>query len=161
LPDQLWQRHRIDLSSLDFVRWQIQIDEKYRSFNHQNWRTKMPQYASILDHANDARTRILEVAYDTLDYPGESGTVYLDVREPSEFATGHIDGALNLSWTLIEANVGEIVPDKSTPIVAYCAIGHRSAIAADILQNLGYTQVVSIKGGLQGIGESSHFALVA
>jgi rhodanese-related sulfurtransferase len=121
----------------------------------------MPNYASILDHANDARTRIKEVDFSELDPPGLNGTIYLDVREPAEFSNGHIEGALLLPRLEIEAKVASVIPNKNTPIVAYCAIGHRSAIAADTLQDLGYTHVVSLKGGLQALGESAALSLVA
>ena len=106
-------------------------------------------YASILDHANDARTRIREVTADELDEPGLNGTVYLDVREEVEFRSGHIPGAVHLPRLEIEERIASVIPDKTTPIVAYCAIGHRSAIAADTLQELGYVNVVSLKGGLK------------
>lgn len=121
----------------------------------------MPDYASILDHANDARSRIKEVGFNELDPPGLHGTIYLDVREPAEFSNGHIDGALLLPRLEIEAKIAELIPNKGTPIVTYCAIGHRSAIAADTLQDLGYSQVVSLKGGLQALGESASLSLVA
>lgn len=121
----------------------------------------MPNYASVIDHANDARTRIKEVNLSELDPPGLNGTIYLDVRELAEFNAGHIDGALLLPRLEIEAKVEELIPHKATPIVAYCAIGHRSAIAADLLQELGYTQVFSLKGGLQALGEGTSLSLVA
>lgn len=109
----------------------------------------MTNYASILDQANDARTRIREVTSEEAGFPGQRGTVFLDVREEVEFRSGHIPGAIHLPRLEIEERIAALVPDKTTPIVAYCAIGHRSAIAADTLQELGYQQVVSLKGGLQ------------
>ena len=121
----------------------------------------MPQYASIIEHADDARTRIQEVEYPEIDHPGVNGTVYLDVRGADEFNSGHINGALHLPWVDIEAKAEGLIPKKETPIVTYCAVGHRSAIAADYLQALGYTAVISIKGGLQAIGEGTALALVA
>jgi rhodanese-related sulfurtransferase len=121
----------------------------------------MPNYASIIDHANDARTRIKEVEFSEIDPPGLNGTIYLDVRESAEYNSGHIDGALLLPRLEIAEKVAELIPNKGTPIVAYCAIGHRSAIAADVLQDLGYTQVVSLKGGLQALGEAASLSLVA
>jgi len=121
----------------------------------------MPNYASIIDHANDARTRINEVEFSELNPPGLNGTIYLDVREPAEYNSGHIEGALLLPRLEIEEKVAQLIPNKATPIVAYCAIGHRSAIAADVLQDLGYTDVVSLKGGLQSIGEAASLSLVA
>ncbi|MEN9680941.1 MAG: hypothetical protein RLZZ627_834 [Pseudomonadota bacterium] len=121
----------------------------------------MPNYASIIDHANDARTRIKEVEFTELDPPGLNGTIYLDVREPAEYNSGHIEGALLLPRLEIEEKIATLIPNKATPIVAYCAIGHRSAISADVLQDLGYSHVVSLKGGLQAIGEAASLSLVA
>jgi phage shock protein E len=125
----------------------------------------MTQYAPILDMANEARTRIREVAPDQLDLQKIPEVVWLDVRESAEFRSGHIPGAVHLSWTEIQNRVAELIPERSTPIIAYCAIGHRSAIAADILQKLGYDDVVSIKGGLQAYDLSpaagAHIARVA
>lgn len=109
----------------------------------------MPNYASILDHANDARTRIREVAPIELETFDTTQSIFLDVRNEQEFLSGHLPGAQQLDWTDINEHAAERIPDKSTPIIAYCAIGHRSAIAADYLQALGYTHVVSIAGGLQ------------
>jgi rhodanese-related sulfurtransferase len=106
-------------------------------------------YASILDHANDARTRIREVTSDELGEPGLNGAVFLDVREEVEFRSGHIADAIHLPRLEIKERISAVIPDKTTPIVAYCAIGHRSAIAADTLRELGYQNVVSLKGGLK------------
>jgi rhodanese-related sulfurtransferase len=121
----------------------------------------MPQYASIIEHANDARTRIREVEIFEIPSPGEKGTVYLDVREVDEFNSGHIQGALNLPRIEIEQKIAKIVPEQSTLIVVYCAVGHRSAIAADTLQDLGYTQVLSLKGGLLSLASNQTLPLVA
>lgn len=121
----------------------------------------MPQYASIIDHANDARTRIREQDFTAIYPPGINGTVYLDVRENDEFNSGHIAGALHLPRLEIEERIAGLIPNKATPIVTYCAVGHRSAIAADLLQDLGYTNVVSIRGGLRAVQEGEYLALVA
>ena len=102
----------------------------------------MSIYESILDQANDARTRIREVPAEEIGDPGINGPVLLDVREAVEFRAGHIPGAIHLPRGEIEANIEDVIPDKSTPIVAYCTIGHRSAMAADTLQDFGYQNVV-------------------
>ena len=121
----------------------------------------MPTYASIIEQANDARLRIRELAVNELDPPGLNGTIYLDVREATEFESSHISGAVLLPRLEIKDKVSALIPDKKTPIVAYCAVGHRSAIAADLLQDLGYTSVVSLKGGLNALGEETALSLVA
>jgi rhodanese-related sulfurtransferase len=114
----------------------------------------MSSFQQILNLANDARTRIREIAPESAGLPGDGGRVFLDVREKNEYDAGHIPGAIQLSWLQLEARVALAIPDKSTPILAYCAIGHRSAIAADILQSLGYQDVVSLQGGLQAYQSS-------
>jgi len=99
--------------------------------------------------AEAARTRIQEVT------PGEAlarvaaGAVLIDVREEKEFNAGHLQDAVLISRGALESRIGAAVPDKSTAIVCYCAVGHRSAIAADTLQKLGYANVVSMAGGLK------------
>jgi rhodanese-related sulfurtransferase len=109
----------------------------------------MPSFQQILALANDARTRIREIPPATAVDPEHRGRRLLDVRERSEFDAAHLPGARHLSWLQLEARIGELIPDRSTPILTYCAIGHRSAIAADMLQQLGYRDVVSLEGGLQ------------
>lgn len=98
--------------------------------------------------ANLARARIKEISREEADALLESGAILLDVREAREYRAGHLSGAVQLSWDAVDSGIGTIVPDKFAPIVCYCAIGHRSAIAADTLQQLGYANVSSIEGGL-------------
>jgi phage shock protein E len=77
------------------------------------------------------------------------GHLVLDVRDKEEFEQGHIENAVNISRGTLEMRIEEAVPDKDTPIVCHCAGGNRGALAADTLQQLGYTQVVNIEGGLK------------
>ncbi len=77
----------------------------------------------------------------------ESGVAVLDVREKDEFRDGHLDGAISLPRGFLEMRVEETVPDKATPIIAYCAGGTRSLIAARTLKEMGYANVVSMTGG--------------
>jgi phage shock protein E len=74
----------------------------------------------------------------------------VDVRDEEEFFSGHIKGAKNLSGDLLSEAVSEIAPDRSSPILVYCAAGNRGALAADRLQKMGYLNVFSLKGGLSG-----------
>ena len=78
----------------------------------------------------------------------EEGAVLLDVREKDEFEQSHLHGATHLSRGLLEMKIGELVPDKSTTVVCYCAGGNRGALAADTLQKMGYQKVFSIDGGM-------------
>jgi phage shock protein E len=115
----------------------------------------MPNAEDILTLANDARTRIREISPDEAGILVASGALLLDVREEKEFKAGHIPGANHLSREYLETRIPEIAPEKSASIVCYCAIGHRSAIAADTLQKLGYSNVASIAGGLKAYLASS------
>lgn len=108
----------------------------------------MPDFNTILRLANDARTRILEIPAGEADRHLAAGAILLDVREEKEFRAGHIPGALHLSRADLERRIAEVVPERDTPILCYCTVGHRSAIAADTLQRLGYGAVASLEGGL-------------
>jgi len=77
----------------------------------------------------------------------ERGVALLDVREKEEFREGHLDGALSLPRGFLEIRVEETVPEKGTPIIAYCGGGTRSLIAARTLKEMGYANVVSMTGG--------------
>ncbi|MGH7470144.1 MAG: rhodanese-like domain-containing protein [Longimicrobiales bacterium] len=71
----------------------------------------------------------------------------IDVREESEFAAAHIPGALHLSKGVIERDIEKHIPDQNAPIVLYCGGGFRSALTADNIQKMGYTNVLSMDGG--------------
>lgn len=72
------------------------------------------------------------------------------MREESEWAAGHIPGAIHLGKGVIERNVEAKISDKSSTLVLYCGGGFRSALAADNLQKMGYTSVISMDGGMRG-----------
>jgi rhodanese-related sulfurtransferase len=82
----------------------------------------------------------------------------IDVREESEYAADHLPGAVHLGKGIIERDVEARVPDLETPLVLYCGGGFRSALAADNLQKMGYTRVLSMDGGIRGWREKG-FAL--
>ena len=75
------------------------------------------------------------------------GRLLFDVREESEFAAGHLPGAKSLGKGIIERDIEALVPDPDTELVLYCGGGFRSALAADNLQKMGYTNVISLDGG--------------
>ena len=75
--------------------------------------------------------------------------VVLDVREDHEVEGGIIPGALHLGRGILERDVETKIPDKATEIVLYCGVGYRSALAADSLQKMGYTNVWSMEGGMK------------
>ncbi|MEQ1873779.1 MAG: molybdopterin-synthase adenylyltransferase MoeB [Ilumatobacteraceae bacterium] len=103
--------------------------------------------ASYRDLLSAAKAQITEVdtagAADLI----AAGALALDVREPEEFDQGALPGALHIPRGNLESNVESRVIDKSTQVVVYCAVGARSAFAAQTLQELGYTDVVSMVGG--------------
>ena len=78
-----------------------------------------------------------------------SGAPLLDVREPNEWSMGHIPGALHIPRGVMESAIESRVP-RDQEVVIYCASGNRSAMAADILQQMGYQKVSSMRGGIRG-----------
>ncbi len=78
------------------------------------------------------------------------GAVLIDVRESEEFQKGHAAGATHLSRGILELKIEEAAPDPATPIVCYCGGGSRSALAAESLQKMGYTNVASLASGFKG-----------
>ncbi len=74
----------------------------------------------------------------------------VDVREQSEFAAGHIAGAIHLGKGILERDIEARIPDHTAEIILYCGGGFRSALAADALQRMGYTRVASMDGGWRG-----------
>ncbi len=110
------------------------------------------QHASgFLKLVNDAKTRIRETTVDDVKakLDEEEKFVLIDVREESEYAKDHLPGAVHLGKGIIERDIEQRVPDPKTPIVLYCGGGFRSALSADNLQKMGYTNVVSMDGGVR------------
>ncbi len=100
----------------------------------------------------DAKSRVMECTVADVrgrQSAGESFTL-VDVREESEFAAGHLPGAIHIGKGVIERDIEAKVPDPATPLVLYCGGGFRSALAADALQKMGYSNVVSMDGGWSG-----------
>jgi phage shock protein E len=104
--------------------------------------------------AEDAKTRVREVSAAEAAKQQASGAVLIDVRESDEFAKGHAQNAVHLSKGVIELRIEETVPDLATPIICYCGGGSRSALAADSLQKMGYTNVASMAGGFKAWKEA-------
>jgi rhodanese-related sulfurtransferase len=103
----------------------------------------------FLKIVQDAKSRVRECTVADVKArlaAGEKFTI-VDVREESEFAAGRIPGALHLSKGVIERDVERAVPDPATPLVLYCGGGFRSAMAADNIQKMGYSNVISMDGG--------------
>ena len=99
--------------------------------------------------AADAKTRVREVSAAEASQEQSKGAVLVDVREADEFENGHAQDAIHLSKGVVELRIEETVPSLSTPIICYCGGGSRSALAADNLQKMGYTNVASMAGGFR------------
>jgi rhodanese-related sulfurtransferase len=112
----------------------------------------------FLKVVNDAKTRIKETTVSEVKSGLDRGEKFLlvDVREESEYAKDHLPGAIHLGKGVIERDIEERVPDHATPLVLYCGGGFRSALAADNLQKMGYTQVLSMDGGVRGWREKGY-----
>jgi rhodanese-related sulfurtransferase len=100
----------------------------------------------------DAKTRIKETNVPAIRARIEAGDEFtlIDVREDHEWAEGHLPGALHLSRGILERDIEVKVPARDADIVVYCGGGFRSALAADNLQKMGYTNVLSMDGGMRG-----------
>ena len=107
-----------------------------------------PRFLKIVD---DARTRVRETNVDAVKKRIGGGEKFLlvDVREESEFAKDHLPGAIHLGKGIIERDIEARVPELDREIVLYCGGGFRSALAADNLQKMGYTNVISMDGGIR------------
>jgi rhodanese-related sulfurtransferase len=116
----------------------------------------MTHSPGFLKLVKDAKTRVEEIEIDDYRSMRESGEehVLVDTREDSEWAAGHVAGAVHLSKGVIERDIETKVPDKHATLVLYCGGGFRSALAADNLQKMGYTNVISLDGGWRALKES-------
>src|SRR5438105_4880271 len=114
-----------------------------------------PRFLKIV---NDAKSRVKETTVDEVKQKLDKGDKILlvDVREESEFAKDHLPGAIHLGKGVIERDVEARVPDVRTPMILYCGGGFRSAMAADNLQKMGYTNVISMDGGWRAWNEAGY-----
>ena len=114
-----------------------------------------PRFLKIVE---DAKTRVRETNVDETKARMDRGDkfVLVDVREESEFQKDHLPGAVHLGKGVIERDIEARVPDLNTPLILYCGGGFRSALAADNLQKMGYTNVISMDGGVRGWREKKY-----
>ena len=103
-------------------------------------------------------TRVRETDVDAVKNRMDHGDKFLlvDVREESEFAKDHLPGAIHLGKGVIERDIEARAPELNTEMVLYCGGGFRSALAADNLQKMGYTNVISMDGGIRGWREKNY-----
>jgi rhodanese-related sulfurtransferase len=105
--------------------------------------------------ANAVRERVTEVTPAAVQELLRTGAARVfDVREDHEWQAGHVAGASHLGKGIIERDIERTVPDIHAPVILYCGGGFRSALAADALQQMGYTNVKSMAGGWRGWTES-------
>ncbi len=107
-----------------------------------------PAFLRLVD---DAKRRVREVTTDEIKAKLDRDEKFLlvDVREESEWAKDHLPHAVHLGKGIIERDIEERVPRNDAPLVLYCGGGFRSALAADNLQKMGYTNVLSMDGGIR------------
>jgi rhodanese-related sulfurtransferase len=114
-----------------------------------------PRFLKIVD---DAKTRVRETNVAEVKNRMDRGDkfVLVDVREESEFAKDHLPGAIHLGKGVIERDIEARVPELNTEMILYCGGGFRSALAADSLQTMGYTNVISMDGGIRDWREKGY-----
>ena len=107
-----------------------------------------PRFLQIV---NEAKKKVRETTVDAVKAKLDAKDKFtlVDVREESEFAKDHLPGAIHLGKGVIERDIEGRVPDTAAPLILYCGGGFRSALAADNLQRMGYTNVISMDGGIR------------
>jgi rhodanese-related sulfurtransferase len=105
----------------------------------------------FLKLVQESKQRVRETTVDEIKKRLDCGDKFalIDVREEGEWAKGHLPGAVHLGKGIIERDVEQRYPETTTELVLYCGGGYRSALAADNLQRMGYTNVISMDGGFR------------
>ena len=116
----------------------------------------MAHNPGFLKLVNDAKARVRQTDIEGYKKMVSAGLphVLVDTREESEWAAGHVAGAVHLSKGIIERDIETQAPDKDATLVLYCGGGFRSALAADNLRQMGYTNAISLDGGWRALKES-------
>ena len=116
----------------------------------------MAHNPGFLKLVNDAKARVKQTDIEGYKKMVKAGLphVLVDTREESEWAAGHVAGAVHLSKGIIERDIETSAPDKDATLVLYCGGGFRSALAADNLRQMGYTNAISLDGGWRALKES-------
>ena len=107
----------------------------------------MEHTEGFLKLTDDAKTRVREIDVRRALERVSAGAKLIDVREDNEWERGHAAGAEHIGRGVIERDIERAVPDHDAELILYCGGGYRSALAADNLQRMGYTNVHSLAGG--------------
>jgi rhodanese-related sulfurtransferase len=118
----------------------------------------MKHSEAFLRLVNESRARVRETNVPEVKKRMDAGEKFtvVDVREDNEWARGHLPGAIHMGRGVIERDIETQFPDKKTELVLYCGGGFRSALSADNLQKMGYTNIFSMDGGWRGWLEAGH-----
>lgn len=118
----------------------------------------MKHSPDFLKLVNDSKSRVRETNVEEVKQWMDAGKKFrlVDVREDREWDRGRLPGAIHLGKGIIERDAAEVIPDKTETLVLYCGGGFRSALAADNLQRMGYTNVLSMDGGWRGWNDAGY-----
>jgi rhodanese-related sulfurtransferase len=118
----------------------------------------MPHNPGFLKVVEEARSRIRECTIADVKAKLSRGErfEFVDVREDHEYAADHARGARHVGRGILERDIETVIPDKTAEIVLYCGGGYRSALAADSLRQMGYTNVSSMMGGIKAWREAGY-----
>ena len=116
----------------------------------------MKHAPGFLRLVEDAKSRVREVTVDQARarLAANPKAVLIDIREDSEWAAGHAEGAHHLGKGILERDLEAKFPDPATELILYCGGGFRSALSADAAQKMGYTNVTSLAGGFRALNEA-------
>ena len=108
-----------------------------------------PRFLALV---NETKKNIKEITLQALKnkLDNQEQCVLIDVREDNEWLTGYIPTAMHISKGVIERDIEKNIPDAHSEIIVYCSGGFRSALVANTLQNMGYSNVYSLSSGMQG-----------
>ncbi len=103
--------------------------------------------SEFLEIVDDAKSRVKEVSVAEAIERQKKGAVIIDVREDNEFSAAHAEDAKHMGRGIIDRDIVQTFPDKNAELILYCGGGYRSALAADMIEKMGYTNVWSMAGG--------------
>jgi rhodanese-related sulfurtransferase len=118
----------------------------------------MAHAAAVIALVDDAKQRIKEVSVSEVKdmQDDQKDFILIDTREESEWHNDHLPQAVHIGRGVLEFKIEQAIPNKETDIILYCGGGYRSALAADNLQKMGYTNVASMAGGYRGWQEAGY-----